>query len=240
MLRVVFFDAAGTLFEPREPIAQSYARIAGRFGVRADANAVASAFRRAFSTAPALAFGPGRPADELRRLERDWWRRVVARVFEDLGKFHDFEAYFDALFAFFADAANWRVDPQAREVLRRLKDRGLALGVISNFDYRLYGILDGLGLGAAFDSITISSEARCAKPSPEVFRAALRKHSARSAESMHVGDSEPLDIRGAAAAGIAAVLLDRDYHGIVAISERIAKVGSLAYLFEVAQRLRLS
>ena len=240
MLRVVFFDAAGTLFEPTEPIAHSYARIAGRFGVRADANAVASAFRRAFSTAPALAFGPGRPASELRRLERDWWRRVVARVFEDLGKFHDFDAYFDALFAFFADAANWRVDPEAREVIGRLKDSGVALGVISNFDYRLYGILDGLGLGAAFDSITISSEAGFAKPSAEVFRAALRKHSARSAESMHVGDSEPLDIRGAAAAGIAAVLLDRDYHGSVAISERTAKVGSLAYLFEVAQRLRLS
>jgi putative hydrolase of the HAD superfamily len=240
MLRVVFFDAAGTLFEPAEPIAQSYARIAERFGVRAEANAIAAAFHRAFSTAPALAFGPGRPAIELRRLERDWWRRVVARVFEGLGEFRDFDAYFDALFSFFADPANWRVDPEACEVLGRLKKSGIALGVISNFDHRLYGILDGLGLKAAFDSITISSEAGFAKPSPEVFRTALRKHSAQSAEAMHVGDSEPLDIGGAAAAGIAAVLLDRDCHGIVTISEQIAKAGSLAYLFEVAQGLRLA
>ncbi len=196
MLRVVFFDAAGTLFEPREPVARSYARIARRFGVRADAAAVASAFRRAFNAAPGLAFGPRRLAGELRRLERDWWRGVVAGGFEGLGDFDDFDACFDALFAFFADAGNWRAGPEVREVLGRLKDKGIALGVISNFDYRLYGILEGLGLAAAFDSITISSEAGFAKPSPEVFRAALRKHSVRSAESLHVGDSEPLDSPG--------------------------------------------
>src|SRR5208282_208598 len=103
------------------------------------------------------------------------------------GEFRDFDAYFEALFAFFADSANWRADPEAREVLGRLKDSRVALGVISNFDYRLYGILEGLGLAAAFDSITISSEAGFAKPSAEVFRAALRKHSVQSAESMHVG-----------------------------------------------------
>jgi len=240
MLHVVFFDAAGTLFEPREPVARSYARIAAQFGVHADEHAVASAFHRAFTTAPALAFGPERSPGDLRRLERDWWHEVVARVFEGLGKFHDFDAYFDALFAFFGAAANWSADPEAPQVLGRLKDSGVALGVISNFDYRLYGILEGLGLKSAFDSITISSEAGFAKPAPELFRAALRKHSARSAESLHVGDSEPLDVQGAGAAGIPAVLLDRGYHGPVLIGERTAKAGSLAYVLEVAQRLRLA
>ena len=106
--------------------------------------------------------------------------------------------------------------------------------MISNFDYRLYGILDGIGLKAAFDSITISSEAGFAKPSPEVFYAALRKHSAQSAEAMHVGDSEPLDIGGAAAAGIAAVLLDRDYRG----SSRSASRQRRSARLPICSRLR--
>ena len=103
-----------------------------------------------------------------------------------------------------------------------------------------FGILEGLGLKSAFDSIMISSEAGFAKPAPELFRTALRKHSARSAQSLHVGDSEPFDVQGAAAAGIPAMLLDRGYHGPVLISRRIAKAGSLASVLEVAQRLRLA
>jgi putative hydrolase of the HAD superfamily len=240
MVRAVFFDAAGTLFEALEPIELSYARIAARFGVRADPNAVAAEFRRAFDNGPGLAFGPGRPAAELRRLERQWWRELVAQVFEGLGRFEDFDAYFDALFAFFAQPGNWTAHPEAAAALRRLKDSGLVLGVISNFDYRLYGILEGLGLGNHFDSITISSEAGFAKPSPELFKAALGKHSLEAAESIHVGDSEALDLHGAIAAGIAGVLIDRAYQGPALIRDRSVRIGSLASLLEVTQRLRLA
>jgi putative hydrolase of the HAD superfamily len=161
----------------------------------------------------------------------------VARVFEGLGEFADFDAYFDALFAFFADPANWIADPEARNVLARLRASGIKLGIISNFDYRIYAILEGLGLKADFDSITISSEAGFAKPSPEVFRAALRKHSVFAAESIHVGDSEPLDVAGAKSTGMAAVLIDRAHTGPVLIRDGTAKAGSLASVLDVAQRL---
>jgi putative hydrolase of the HAD superfamily len=240
MNRAIFFDAAGTLFEPREPIGVSYARIAEHFGVHADPAAVASGFRRAFASAPGLSFGPGHSTSELRRLEYRWWHGLVAQVFAGLGKFDDFDAYFDALFAFFADPANWCADPEAPQVLDDLRQRGFALGVVSNFDYRLYGILNGLALTAHFDSITLSSEAGFAKPAPEIFNAALRKHAVEPAAAIHVGDSEPLDVKGAAAAGIAAVLLDRDGRGSVTIRGRTATIGSLASVLRVAQRLRLA
>ena len=213
MLRVVFFDAAGTLFHTREPAGLSYAKIARRFGVQADERQVIDSFRHAFAAAPGLAFGPGHEPARLRELERDWWRRLVRATFAGIGDFADFDAYFDALFAFFGDPANWICDPDAPVLLAALAESGLELGVISNFDYRIYAILEGLGLGRHFTSITISSEAGYAKPAPEIFRLALERHALPAQQALHVGDSEPLDVAGARAAGIAAVLVDPEAVG---------------------------
>ncbi len=82
--------------------------------------------------------------------------------------------------------------------------------MISNFDYRLYRILDGLDLTRHFDSITISSEAGFAKPRREVYDAALARAGVTAHDAMHIGDSEHLDFAPAAALGMGAVLIDRD------------------------------
>ena len=111
MITAAFFDAAGTLFEARESIGRTYARLARDFGLDAPEDAVAASFRRAFGAAPGLAFGRGPcTTTEIRPLERRWWHQRVAETFAPLGSFADFEAYFDALFAHFADPASWIAD----------------------------------------------------------------------------------------------------------------------------------
>ena len=237
LLRAVFFDAAGTLFDAREPVGGTYARIARQYGITASDEAVTAGFRRAFGAAPELAFGPGHSAEQLRRKEREWWRAVVAQSFEGLGHFRDFDGFFETLFAYFADPAHWRADLEALPTLQRLKDSGLRLGVISNFDFRLYEILQDLGLSAIFDSVTISSEAGYAKPRAEVFAAALARHGLRPSEAMHVGDSHRLDFEASHAAGMAAVLLDPGLDVPTNIEDRKARIRSLAYLKEVTQVL---
>jgi len=238
VLRVVFFDAAGTLFAPREPIGQSYARIARKYGVVASAGDVSAAFGRVFHHAPGLAFGPGREPAELRQQERQWWRNLVAETFAGLGQFDDFEAYFAELFEFFGDPAHWVADPQAPAVLRELHDQGLRLGVLSNFDHRLYRILEGLGLARYFDSVTISSEAGYAKPSPALFDAALARHQFKASEALHVGDSEHHDLAGALAAGIAAILIDSKATGGLDPSRRTARVATLGAIPESVKKLK--
>lgn len=238
MLKVIFFDAAGTLFEPREAVGATYARIARGYGVDASAGDVHDAFRRVFGDAPGLAFGPGHSAAELRLLERRWWRELVAASFTGLGTFSSFEDYFDELFAFFADPSNWRVDPQVGPALAQLRDAGFDLGMVSNFDYRLYGIVEGLALTRHFASITISSEAGYAKPAPEIFRIALAKHGVTAAEAMHVGDVEHLDVAGALGAGIRAVLLDPAAAAPLRVEGRGARAASLADVVEAARQSR--
>jgi putative hydrolase of the HAD superfamily len=226
-IKAVFFDAAGTLFETREPVGETYARVARAYGVDASADAVAAAFRHTFRDALPLAFGAGRGPEELRRMEWDWWRSLVQMTFAGLGEFTDFDAFFNSLFEFFADPARWVADPEALPTLRTLREQGLSLGVISNFDYRLYRILDGLALSRWFDSITISSEAGYAKPSARLFETALERHRLTPAEAIHVGDSEHLDLAGASAAGMAAVLINRNLDEHVSIADRMARVSSL-------------
>src|SRR5260370_40969021 len=158
MLRVVFFDAAGTLIVPREPVGVSYARIARDYGVHTSGAAVNAAFRRVFRETPALAFGPGLPAEELRRRERQWGRELVIATFAGRGTFTDFDAYFASLFEFFADPGNWMAYSEAGPTLEPLRRDRVALGVVSNFPHRLYRILAGLGRSLPFEPITLASE----------------------------------------------------------------------------------
>jgi putative hydrolase of the HAD superfamily len=101
------------------------------------------------------------------------------------------------------------VYPEVLPTLKDLRNRGLELGIVSNFDSRLFKVLKGLGLAEVFDTVTISSLAHAAKPSPKIFEVALEQHAVDPGEAMHVGDSVRDDVEGATKAGLAAVLLAR-------------------------------
>ena len=148
--RQSFSMRPGTLFEAREPVGHTYARIARKHGLHADDSAVSAGFRRAFASTPGLAFGPRRRADDIRRLEREWWYGLVRRSFEGLGEFDSFDAFFDELFAYFGHPANWEALPEAQSVLRRLKDENLKLGIISNFDCAPLSHPRGAGAAGVF------------------------------------------------------------------------------------------
>jgi len=83
------------------------------------------------------------------------------------------------------------------------------LGIVSNFDRRLYAILDHLGIRRSFQAIAISSEIGVDKPHPAIFTAALSALGATPAETLHAGDDPGRDWRAAHAAGLHAYPLDR-------------------------------
>jgi len=207
-VKAVFFDAAGTLFTVRGSVGEIYSRIAYRHGKEVAVKDLEAGFQRCFSSAPPLAF-PGAAPEQLAELEKRWWQELVWRIFAPLGPFPAFEEYFVELFSFFARAGAWQLYPETIEALEVLRDRRFILGVVSNFDSRLFGLLQGLGVSGFFAAVTISSRAGYAKPAPEIFSQALQEHRLEPDQVIHIGDSHHADIAGARAAGILPLLIDR-------------------------------
>jgi putative hydrolase of the HAD superfamily len=60
------------------------------------------------------------------------------------------------------------------------------------------------------DGVVTSAEVGAAKPEPRVFERALAVAGVAPGEALHVGDKVDNDVQGAEAAGIRAVLLQRE------------------------------
>ena len=209
-VKVIFFDAVGTLFETRASVGEIYSGVARDFGFEAESQILQQNFARSFRLQPPLAFPAGTPEAALLELEKGWWRNLVGKVFDGLGPFPRFEEFFDEVFERFRGREFWHVYADVEPALEELKRRGLKLGVISNFDSRLYDVLRACGLDRFFDSVHVSTRVGAAKPDPAIFQAALSYHAVEARRTWHVGDSLREDFEGAMAAGINAILLDRD------------------------------
>jgi HAD superfamily hydrolase (TIGR01549 family) len=92
--------------------------------------------------------------------------------------------------------------------LRRLRDAGLRLVVVSNSNGRLRELLARLGLLDPFSEVIDSHEVGAEKPDPRLFEIALARARARRETTLHVGDFYEIDVVGARAAGLHAALLD--------------------------------
>ena len=200
-LRAVLLDAAGTLIHLREPVGESYARIAREHGVDVPGWRVDDAFRRVLRAAP-----PMLAADDDR--ERAWWRDIVRATFraaDQMQHFADFDACFAALFGHFARSDAWRVADDAPAALETLRRAGRRVAVASNFDHRLPALLAGLGLARDLDLVWLPRDAGVAKPDPRFFLAACERLEVAPAEAVAVGDDPELDLETARRAGLRAI-----------------------------------
>jgi len=209
-VKVIFFDAVGTLIETRVGVGEIYSRVAREFGFEAEPQILQQNFTRSFRRQPPLSFPAGTPDPALTELEKGWWRNLVKAVFTGLGSFPRFDQFFDEIYERFRGREFWRVYDDVAPALTELKRRRLKLGVISNFDSRLYDVLRACRLDHFFDSVHVSTLVGAAKPDAAIFQAALNHHAVEARHAWHVGDSLREDVGGAMAVGVNAILLDRD------------------------------
>jgi putative hydrolase of the HAD superfamily len=106
--------------------------------------------------------------------------------------------------------------PDAAPALARLAELGLRRICVSNWDYALPQVLERCGLAGGFDAVVTSAGAGARKPDPRIFAAALEAAGCAPEEALHVGDTPAEDLGGARAAGVRALLLDRDGGGDIA------------------------
>ena len=200
---VIFFDAVGTLLHPEPAAPEVYASIGRRFGTRLDGTTIAARFRVAFRRQEEADYADGLHTDEKREFER--WRAIVAEVLDDVS---DGEACFQELYAHFARPDAWYCLPEIAEVMQTLTARGHVLGIASNFDHRLRGLVENLPTLRSIHHIVVSSEIGWRKPASAFFAEIARRTDAPVERILYVGDDPINDYEGAQTAGIRAVLLD--------------------------------
>jgi putative hydrolase of the HAD superfamily len=211
MTKIIFLDAAGTLFDVRGSVGEVYRQLANSFGVTVNSQELNAAFSQSFASASPMAF-PGIELAKIPHLEFEWWQTVCAKAFQIAGVYHqfsDFPNFFAQLYAHFATAEPWFVYPDVLPALKRWQQQGIELAVVSNFDSRIYPVLKALNLAEYFTSVTISTEVGAAKPDSQIFTAALQKHNCLAENVLHIGDSFKADYCGAKTAGLNAIWLNR-------------------------------
>jgi putative hydrolase of the HAD superfamily len=199
----VLFDAGGTLLRLDYAFMRACAR---RRDHHVDDAALArgeAAVRREIDARAAQTGGPrDRDADRV----AGYFQAVLERAGVDCAAA---DAIATDLAVEHARANLWRVAmPGAATALAALRARGFRVGVVSNADGRVAALLHAAGLAPHLEAIVDSHLEGVEKPDPEIFRRALARIGVPAERTVYVGDIFAIDVLGARAAGLAAILID--------------------------------
>ena len=205
MIECVFFDLYGTLitFRNREAIQRA---AAARHGIELTAAQV----RNGYVAADAMMARHGEYT-KLRGAERErFFARYEQLVLGGAEREVSLETALEVWRLVSAERPGFALFDDAVPGLTRLNDLGITLGLISNIDRGGEELCRELGLSDLVKFAITSQDCGHEKPSPGIFRAALERAGCNAAQTVHVGDQVATDIKGAEAAGLRAVLLDRN------------------------------
>ena len=200
MIRAVLFDVDFTLARPGpELMPDGYVRCGARFGLALDAERYEAARDAAFVD---LQHNPELDHDE------EVWVAFTERIVLGMGgnapAAHEVAV---ELTSRWAQHANFELYDDTLPTLRRLRGRGVKIGLVSNSarDVREFAQHHGLEIDAGISSFHHGKT----KPHESIFRAVLELLGVEPPDALMVGDSVDADIEGALAIGMHAVLLDR-------------------------------
>ena len=205
-IRAVFFDVGGTILRVKPSVGHVYASEAARAGHPVDPAAVNRAFRAAWTRSQYRRRAAGFvTSDDVLRRE---WREIVSDTFDGLIPGAVVPGVFEKLYEHFASAVPWTVEGEAVALFRRLRSRGVHVGLLSNWDSRLETVLSHLGVRGEFDSVVVSHYVGLEKPHAAMFEAAERASAVDPISTLIVGDSYEHDIEPAIARGWTAIWVD--------------------------------
>lgn len=197
-IRAVTFDVGGTLLDPWPSVGHVYAQVAGEHGFTGIApDDLTERFAVAWKVRSSFGY------------TKSDWAAVVDDTFRGVIPVKPSETFFDAIYRRFDHPDAWRIHDDVLCTLGELRQAGLKLGVISNWDDRLHPLLHRLDLARWFDALSISCEVGATKPAREIFDAAAAGLGVAPGTVLHVGDSASADVAGARAAGFRALRIDR-------------------------------
>jgi len=204
-IQALLLDAGGTLVTEKTSREAMYAEAGARYGLSVDHGTMRLCMSRAHAALPRIVAGHW-------RYSKPWFEAFIADVFvRQLGlDLRRLPLLMEELFSAFSDAKNFRLLAGARELLAGAADRGLGLGLVSNWSPAMSDILRGLGVLERFDAVLISAIEGVEKPDRAIFELALARLNVQAVQALHVGNDPRQDVRGASECGIHALLFDPD------------------------------
>ncbi|MEX1141543.1 MAG: HAD family hydrolase [Thermoleophilaceae bacterium] len=218
-LRAVLLDALGTLVELRPPAPRLRAAIGRRSGVDIGVEAAERGFAAEIEhyLANHIRGGDEQGLDRLRDECAEVMRTAIDRP----------ELDHAAVRAAMLESLEFAAFPDVVPALTELRERGLRLVVVSNWDCSLPRWLAAAGLDGLLDGAVSSAAVGVAKPGAAVFEAGLELAGCAAAEAVHAGDSLGNDVEGARAAGLRGILVQREGEAPVGV-EAVASLRELS------------
>lgn len=208
MIRAIFFDVGNTLLYPYPSVSEVVRQILADEGHLHDLDAIDALmplvdeyYEDRYQTDDTFWTDEGETSQV--------WVGMYSLLCRRLGIAEEPERIARRVYDEFGDSARWRAYDDVEPAFQRLAARGVALGIISNWDRRLASILEGLGLTELLSTVVSSADVGLRKPDPRVFELACARLGVAPGEAAHVGDHHYADIVGATAVGMTPVLIDR-------------------------------
>jgi HAD superfamily hydrolase (TIGR01662 family) len=226
VLTTVFLDAGGVLLFP------NWDRVAdalGREGVDVSPGALAKAEQRARRD-----LDDGKTIGTTTDASRGWLFFDLILSHAGIDRSPRTAAALTELHTYHQKHNLWEFIPdEVRPALTALREHGLKLVVVSNANGTLRAHMERIGLGSHVDIIIDSHDEGVEKPDPRLFQIALQRAGADPDRTIHVGDLYQVDVVGARAAGVRAVLLDE---ANLCATADCARVSSLRELVDRVRR----
>jgi putative hydrolase of the HAD superfamily len=202
----VLFDAGETLLHPSPSFPDLIATFIRERGHDIDAGRVVEA-EASLAHSITQMFVEGKHWSTSPERSRAFWTQIYRMLIEKIGIAD--EGLPGHLYDRFRDPRYYALFDDALPALRTLKERGFRVGVISNFEAWLEGLLASLEVMPFLDALVVSGVEGLEKPDPEIFLRALERIGAPPERAVYVGDSVTFDLEPAQALGMHAFLVDR-------------------------------
>lgn len=218
----VFFDVDDTLVEWTISWAELFARVATEAGVPVTREETAAALNGAFSGLYQECIRRHAAAGDV----HEFWLDYDGQILASLGVQRDLRQRTIRLLELFRQPGIVRLYPEVPEALEGLRAAGFKLGVVSGRPVAASD-LERLGVRDYFDPVIDAFHAGSAKSEGRMFMLAAEIAAREGREAWHVGDNYEDDVRGARAAGIRPILIDRRETHLGADCPRITDLRSV-------------
>ncbi len=237
-IKKIYLDVGDTLLYLNVPPGSIYLDILKKNGYIQDTvepSLLKNAFSKAWSEMNEKSDTSYRDRYRIHRDGKDGWWKELIHVFLKIVNGEDLnlptDAVYQEIFQKFDDETLWKIEPTFFELLERTEKAGISLGIISNWDLRLRGLLERKNLTKYFSPILISAEFGYEKPSELIFKEAEKLSNCKAEELVYVGDKPELDYYTPHLLG---------WRAFIIRNEAVPNIPTIRTLSEISLRLEIT